>query len=144
MRRGIDNTPSAEHVANLKRLCETALEPLRGAIGCPLVVSSGLRLPALNAAVGGALASDHLDGRAADVHAPGFAGGDVYALAETFLIRANSTLPGVAQIDFEQLIVEGSWLHISIARLGFAGRKQVLTARFLPGRKTQYLRGLVR
>ena len=143
VRRGFANVPSAAQVANLRRLCVTALEPLRMAIGgVPLVVSSGYRNASLNLLIGGAINSDHMDGRAADVTAPGYMGGSVLALAGAFLTRANTTLPGVAPIEFDQLIFEGSWLHITIPRAGARGRREVLTATFRPQKPTVYKQGL--
>lgn len=64
-RIGIDNAPSAEHLANLHRLA-AALEVARDIIGAPLVIHSGFRSKTLNRAVGGAPSSDHLEGLAAD------------------------------------------------------------------------------
>jgi uncharacterized protein YcbK (DUF882 family) len=52
---------------HLRRLAVTALEPLRILCGCPLVAISGFRSPAHNAKVGGAQASQHMLGRAADI-----------------------------------------------------------------------------
>lgn len=43
------------------------LDVIRGAWGGPLRVVSGYRSPAHNAAVGGAQASQHMEGRAADI-----------------------------------------------------------------------------
>ena len=52
---------------NLRRLAATALEPLRILWGGPLIAISGYRSPAHNAEVGGAQASQHMLGKAADV-----------------------------------------------------------------------------
>ena len=65
-RLGLDNTPSPEVLERLKRLVLDILEPARDALG-PLRVSSGYRSPAVNAAVGGSSASDHMTGDAADI-----------------------------------------------------------------------------
>ncbi len=65
--RGIDNTPSEEVKRNLTRLVDDVLDPLREAWGKPLVVSSGYRCPALNAAVGGSKTSHHMRGMAVDI-----------------------------------------------------------------------------
>jgi hypothetical protein len=66
-RLGIDNTPTEEHIANLKKLCENVLQPLRDAIGLPIRITSGYRSEALNNAIGGSKTSDHSHGRAADI-----------------------------------------------------------------------------
>ena len=47
-KHGIVNEPPQEAVENLKRLCEGTLEPLREAIGLPIIVTSGFRTQALN------------------------------------------------------------------------------------------------
>ena len=52
-RQGIANEPTPEVIDNLRRLCESVLEPLRVKIGRPVVITSGYRSPALNRAVGG-------------------------------------------------------------------------------------------
>ena len=65
--QGIDNTPPAEAVHRLELLVEHVLDPLREAWGKPIHVSSGYRCPVLNKAVGGAPASQHMRGEAADI-----------------------------------------------------------------------------
>ena len=68
-RNGIDNTPPAEAVENLRRLCEGCLEPLREAIGLPVVITSGYRTKALNEIlVHAARRSQHMSGQAVDFH----------------------------------------------------------------------------
>ncbi len=122
LRKGIPNAPNAAQIANLERLAETLLEPLRWALGVPLKVNSGYRCPDLNAAVGGATNSAHMDGRAADlvpVDMP---------LLEAFKEIVRSGLP------FDQLIIEcGAWLHVAVAREGEQPRQEALTASGGPG-----------
>lgn len=64
---GIPNVPTAEAVANLTRLVKAVLDPLRERWGSPIIVTSGYRCEELNRAVGGAKASYHRLGMAADV-----------------------------------------------------------------------------
>ncbi|MDE6322470.1 MAG: peptidase M15 [Muribaculaceae bacterium] len=64
---GIDNRPNPTQVENLKRLIVAVLDPARDALGRPIHVNSGLRVPRLNSIVGGAPRSYHLQGRAADL-----------------------------------------------------------------------------
>ena len=66
--RAMDNNPPNDVVHNLEWLCAQALDPLREAIGSPVVVTSGYRCPDLNTAVGGSPTSYHLLGLAADIY----------------------------------------------------------------------------
>ena len=66
-RLGIDNTPSAQIVANLQQLVDNVLDPLRLHWGRPVIVTSGYRCPKLNKAVKGAAQSQHIYGQAADI-----------------------------------------------------------------------------
>jgi len=103
-RLGIDNTPPPEVFSNLVRLCDQILEPLRNAISRPIVVSSGYRCGALNAAVHGSKNSDHLRGCAADITAPGM---NLDELAE----KVRTLAP---YVPLKQCIKEfGQWVHVS-------------------------------
>lgn len=66
-KHGIDNTPGANEIANLRILCEKILEPARLEIGMPITVTSGFRSERVNRLVGGAKGSFHLVGKAADI-----------------------------------------------------------------------------
>ena len=113
-RRGIDNTPPDEVLENLYILA-MALEEVRARLGCPIVISSGYRSPALNAAVGGAANSAHVLGYAADLTCPGFG-------APLSVCKAIATLP---DFKYDQCIYEWkSWVHLSIDP---RGRMQTLT-----------------
>ena len=67
-RMGIDNTPTPEVAANLTKLVEAVLDPLRERYGYPIYVSSGYRCLRLNKAVGGAKTSQHVKGEAVDIY----------------------------------------------------------------------------
>lgn len=126
LRKGISNLPSEHAIANLQRVADV-LEQVRALFGKPLVISSGYRSPALNAAVGGAQSSAHLTGLAADFTVPGMTPSDTAkAIAK-------------AGIKFDQLIYEGTWVHIGLS--AGAERNQVLTAHFGGGPVT-YTRGI--
>lgn len=121
LRKGLDNTPGAAVIANLTLLAAT-LEQIRTLLGCPIWVSSGYRSLEVNASVGGSKTSAHCDGFSADFTAPEF--GPPREVAQ---VIKNSEIP------FDQLIYEGTWVHISIdPRL----RGQVLTAHFAQGKVT--------
>ena len=102
LRRGIDNTPSAEVLANLKALCENIMQPLRDWYGKPINITSGYRSPALNRAIKGAANSDHMKGQAVDFTLPK----EDYPKVFEWL-RNN--------VQFTQIIDEFgfSWIHIS-------------------------------
>ena len=65
--RSIDNAPSHDVIRRLNALMDECLDPVRELWGKPIGVNSGYRSPALNAAVGGAAASQHMKGEAADI-----------------------------------------------------------------------------
>jgi len=129
-RRGIDNEPTQAIVVNLTRTAQV-LEQVRTLLGGKsILVSSGYRSPALNAAVGGARDSAHLQGLAADFTCPGYG---------TPLDVARKI--AASNIAFDQVIQEGTWVHIGLAPAGRRARGEVLTAKFGPG-PTTYMNGL--
>lgn len=100
--RTADNTPPPRIIPALK---DTAarMERIREVLGGnPVVVSSGYRSPLVNKIVGGAIASAHMTGRAVDFICPAF--GPPLAIARAII---------AAGVQFDQLIEEGSWVHIS-------------------------------
>ena len=126
-RKQIDNKPPAEVLDNMKRLA-AGLEEVRAALGNkPMRINSGYRSPKLNRAVGGAHLSAHMAGYAADFVCPDFGSPlkIVKALAAT-------------GIQFDKLIQEGTWVHISFAP---EARRQLLTAHFGPN-GTSYTAGV--
>ena len=66
-RKGIDNSPTAEHIHNLAALCENVLQPLRDKVKHSIRVTSGYRSEKLNNAIGGSKTSEHSFGKAADI-----------------------------------------------------------------------------
>ena len=126
-RKGLDNAPTPAIVANLTRLA-ALLEQVRSLVGAPIAISSGYRSPALNRAVGGAANSAHVLGLAADISTA-----KLTPKALALLIRQSD-------IAFDQLIYEGTWVHIALS-VG-ALRRQVLTAKFAGG-GVSYVAGIV-
>lgn len=59
-RKGIDNTPSAQQIENLRNLSVRVLEPARVGINLAIFVASGYRSPKLNKADKGAKTSQHM------------------------------------------------------------------------------------
>ena len=110
-RLGIDNTHvSTEQLLNLAYLCHMVLQPLRDRFG-PIRITSGLRCPRLNKAVGGVENSQHLKGEAADLHLPSLQEGMEY-------FKYLRTLPSVDQLLWERNAKGTCWIHVSARRLG--------------------------
>jgi hypothetical protein len=110
--RGVDNScPDSLLVA----LADTAkrLEAVRALLGYPVIVNSGYRCPTVNRIVGGAKNSAHMAARAVDFICPSFG-------APISICRAIEA----SDLQFDQLIEEGSWVHISFDP---KMRRQVLT-----------------
>lgn len=66
-RLDIDNSPTKEHIENLKVIAEKVFQPIRDHFACPIHVSSGYRGEALNRAIRGAKTSLHMTGQALDI-----------------------------------------------------------------------------
>ena len=98
----IDNTPPIEAIDNLRALSQAVLQPIRNHYCAPLRITSGYRCLRLNRAVGGAKASQHVCGEAADISLDGLALEDLMAW-----IVNDSKLP------FDQVILEPNWIHIA-------------------------------
>ncbi len=103
----LDNTPPPELLPRLILTAEM-LERIRATLQAPVIVTSGYRGRAVNAAVGGVTSSDHTQGHAADIVAPGY--GTPYQIAKTLA-------PQVSVLGIGQLILEGvkgkQWVHVS-------------------------------
>lgn len=113
-RRGLDNAPDDAQLSNLTRT-GAVLDKVRDQFG-PIKVNSAFRSRLVNAAVGGASTSAHPDGRAVD-----FVSG-THTLREIVAwIDANKVGLGV-----DQVIYEGTWIHLGIARVGERPRHQAL------------------
>jgi zinc D-Ala-D-Ala carboxypeptidase len=123
LRRGLDNTPTEEQIANLMALCEDILEPARSLLNAPGVITSGFRSKALNKIIGGAIDSVHPEGLAADTRWVGWKIEDAF--------DALRTSP---KIVYDQIILEcNSWIHISKPKPGVRARREMLRARGTPG-----------
>jgi zinc D-Ala-D-Ala carboxypeptidase len=131
-KRGIDNSPTPEHLENLKVICTEVFDKVREHFDVPIFISSGYRSAALNKAIGGSATSDHNLGKALDLDQD-FKGNGVTNKQVFDYIKQN--------LDFDQLIWEfGSndnpdWVHVGY-RKG-ANRKQILRAKKV-GSKTVY------
>jgi hypothetical protein len=121
-RRGIINTPTEDHLANMKKLSENVFQPIREHFKSPIRISSGYRSLALNKAIKGAATSQHCSGEAMDIDMDGTS----ITNAQIFnYIKDN--------LVFDQLIWEfgtdknPDWVHVSYESNG-KQRKQILKA----------------
>ena len=132
-KHGIDNRIPVQYIPTLQQLCHTILEPLRFFVGGPVIITSGYRCNALNVKVGGAYASQHTLGEAADIRLPK----TVYTSWDdhqphTDLEAAHRWLAFIRDhTDFDQLILETKngkdyWLHVSCRKNRKKNRHQVL------------------
>lgn len=112
--------PNDEVAANLVRLCSVILDPLREAVGQPLIVTSGFRCAAVNAAVGGSSSSAHVLGLAADLKCAGLTS-----------LQLAQVLVSIG-VKFDQAIhydrSRGGQLHVGLPLPGRVYRQQVLHA----------------
>ena len=136
IRKRIDNTPGPAHAANLKKVCEKILEPVRTHYNKPVRINSGYRGAALNAAVGGSSKSQHCNGEAVDFEIDGLPNPDLAKWVSE-------------NCEFDQIILEfydpkegpnSGWVHASYSE--GKNRKQILTAVTVNG-KTVYKPGFV-
>lgn len=130
-RAGLDNRPGRAELANIRGVLAPGMERVRNLLGGPVQITSGFRSPAVNRAVGGSAASQHCQGLAADFIAPGF--GTPRSVARHLMTHAP-------ELRFDQLIFEGTWVHISF--VSGKGRGEALTAHFMPGQPVTYSRGV--
>ena len=118
---GLSNTPTAEHIENMRYCCEKILEPVRAKFG-PVTINSSYRAPAVNKAVGGSKTSQHVNGQAIDFEVKG--------------VDNKTVADWVADnLEFDQVILEfyaagdknSGWVHASIKKEG-GNRKQRMIA----------------
>lgn len=131
VRLGLPNDPTEVEIGRLRQLC-VLLESARVLLGGkPITITSGYRSALVNLDVGGARKSAHCEGRAADFICPQY--GSPQEVARR-LFDAN--------LPFDKLIYEGTWVHIQIAKDGEIPRRQVYTAHFRRDAETLYSVGL--
>ena len=132
---GIDNTPNATIAKRLEDVVINVLQPLRDLWGQPIIISSGYRCNALNAAVGGSASSQHMLGEAVDIRTKSDTRDGNMALLKCFL-RSG--------IEFDQVIAENvdskdrpDWIHISFTTRR-ANRHKRTTMRKVNGKVTYF------
>ena len=154
---GISNVPSPKAVENLRALCVHTLEPLREALGLPIIITSGFRTKALNDKLAhSSERSQHMQGCAADFNVSSAgsivqgssqgsgAGGTWTSQAakpsakfkvqggeelsqRELLIKAFREILTNPKIDFDQLILYPNFIHVSYVS-SKANRRGILKA----------------
>lgn len=105
----IKNEPNLDEkatvVRNINLLVDNVLDPIRGLVNAPIIITSGYRCPQVNRLVGGVNNSQHMSGCAADFHVMGYTPSMMY---EVFLYISNT-------LEFDQLIFYRSKniIHVS-------------------------------
>ena len=114
-KHGIANVPPPEAVENLRRLCTHTLEPLREKLGLPIIITSGYRTKELNdIIVHASRKSQHMSGQAADFYvAQGPVQGSRVQGSRELLIQAFRLIITEPEIDFDQLIIYPTFIHVS-------------------------------
>ena len=132
-RYGIDNSPTEEHLLNLKSIAKNVFQPLRDQLGA-ITVSSGYRSEKLNKAIRGSKSSQHCKGQALDLDND-FKKGRATNTEIFYYIKDN--------LIFDQMIWEfgteekPNWVHVSYKPNGM-NRGVILRAVKVKGR-TRYL-----
>lgn len=67
-----DDAQLSQVLGNIKALVLNVLDPLRARTGSPIIITSGYRSQRVNELVGGSKTSQHLLGKAADIHVQGY------------------------------------------------------------------------
>ena len=103
--KGIDNTPTDEHLENIKFVAEQ-LQLIRNTYKQPINISSGYRCEELNTEVNGSKSSQHMQGLAVDINQ-----GSRTKNHNLFLIVKRMMKVG---LKVHQLIDEQNfnWIHI--------------------------------
>lgn len=133
IRKGIDNTPDAEQLENMKYVATEIFDKVRDFVGGPLNASSFFRSKKLNDAIGGSsTTSQHMKGEAIDIDCDTFGNGTNNEVFEFIMNK----------LDKDQVILEypnekgdPAWVHVSKVRPPKKNRNQVLVKlkdRYIP------------
>ena len=131
LRRGIDNTPTDDHLHFMELIAENIFEPLRQHVGGQIKINSFYRSPELNTAIGGSKTSQHCKGQAMDID-------------DTFGVMTNAEMYKFIKenLNFDQMIWEfgddenPAWVHVSYVS-SEKNRNRCLKA-YKENKKTKY------
>lgn len=90
-----DDAQLSQVLGNIKALVSNVLDPLRVMIGRPIIITSGYRSKRVNELVGGSIFSQHMSGKAADIHVQGYTPQQMEVVYQTIQMC----------YDFDQLIL---------------------------------------
>lgn len=114
----VSNMPGDEELLavlnNVKALVDNVLDPLRAIIGRPIIITSGYRSQRVNELVGGSKTSQHLSGKAADIHVQGYTPRQMDTVYRTIQMYC----------DFDQLIFYPSKNIIHVSWNGDKNRQE--------------------
>lgn len=114
----IDNTIPKTLYSTIQNTAR-GMERIRALLSHPISVNSWYRSPELNKAVGGRVNSQHLLGEAVDFTSASYG-------TPLEIVRKIAHYPDL--INFDQLILEHRWVHVSFTSIpGVVPRHQVLT-----------------
>lgn len=109
-----DDAQLSQVLGNVKALVLNVLDPLRSAMGRPIIITSGYRSQRVNELVGGSKTSQHLLGKAADIHVQGYTPQQMDMVYRTIQMY----------YDFDQLIFYPSKNIIHISWNGDKNRQE--------------------
>lgn len=112
--------------ANLVKLVDTVLDPLREKLGRPVRVTSGYRPEQLNKAVGGSPTSAHRYALAADINT-GNGSSDNISIVSTMLENSlpyDQIIIEYPSFDKDGSIISAKWIHIGLSKT--TNRKQLI------------------
>ncbi len=107
----IDNTPTEQHIENLKRLCTNVLQPLYNKWNKPIIVNSGYRCEELNNKIKGSKTSQHLIGEAVDISSNNGKNDKLFECILKMIEKGEIT---VGQLIWEKGLKQPLWIHISL------------------------------
>ena len=112
IQNNINNMPDINSLDNMLELIFYCLQPIRDLIKKPMIITSGFRNQQINFFAGGALNSQHKEGKAVDFIIKGMTPKEIIVIIKK------------SDIEFDQLIDEKTWVHISFNK--GKNRKQIL------------------
>lgn len=101
-------------LTNINALVNNVLDPLRAMIGRPIIITSGYRSQRVNELIGGSKTSQHLSGKAADIHVQGYTPQQMDVVYQTMQMC----------YDFDQLIFYPNKNIIHVSWNGVKNRRE--------------------